>query len=372
MSKLEYLKTELFSIQKEYKNLVINGDNKLKLNYYSCDQCRYFIDEVKRFWLEHRDILRLCWDRITDESDCFILSAAIYLQVESGNHYSLKGVGDNQLLPDPFLKMEQFLRAPGHLVDSEMVERQFRSIVCDTLTVLDNFCDDLLYIDLAAIGGVSGEDHGKYIHESYKNFLKQSFESEDIDKLANEMSTYEEIERALHPFIRDSLIFTDQDDISLPLGERVENFLDKQKTIGMSFIPENVFDKFSMAVFCLYAQAVDTILKCLSVGVYPFFRHEVPAKYFLMLTFGYHEDEAVVEFIWKAIIAYFIGKEIKQIDTSNLSFHDFSSSLVNVNPYEMVVKSLKSHTNNFADCTIKEVSEAVKPAILKLRYDLGR
>jgi len=372
MSKLTYLKTELNSIQKEYKELVIKGDNNLKLNYYSCEQCRFFLDEVKRFWLERRDILRFCWDRLTDEADCFILSAAIYLKVESGNHYSLKAVGDYQLLPDPFLKMEQFLRAPVHVVDAEEVERQFRSIVNDTLKVLEDYSDDLLYIDLAAIGGASGDDHRESIHKSYINFLKQSFEREDLDNVANEMTTYEEIERALHPNIRDSLIFIDHDDISLSLGERVEGFLKKQKTIGMSFISDNVFDKFSMAVFCLYAQAVDTILKCQSVGVYPFFRNEVPAKYFIMLTFGYHDDKAVLEFIWKAIIAYFIGKEIEQIDTNNISFNDFTLSLVSVKPYEIAIKSLQSHTNNFANCSIKDVSEAVKPAIMKLRYELGR
>lgn len=370
MQELDYLKLELDRIQEEYKVVVLKGAADLDLNYYLLQNCFFFIDEIKRFWLERKELLRFCWDRITDQDDCFLLSAAIYLQVASDNQYSFKAVGNYQLLPDPFIKMEKFLRASNSVVESEEIERQFRSVVKDTTNILENYTHDFKFIDVSVLGGPSEDDRMETIEKGYVNFISQAFNTDDLNTFASNLSTYELIETALHPYIREILIFSDSDDGKLCLGERVEKFLERQKTITRTHLPENAFDRFSMAVFCLYSQAVDTILKCISVGIYPFFRSDVPVKYFYMLTFGHPEDEPVLEFIWKSIVGYFIGKEIEQLDIAKIPFDDYAAYLKTELPYEKIVSSLQIEKGEVATCSITEVAKAVRCVINKLKIDL--
>ncbi|BBA69299.1 hypothetical protein [Geobacter sulfurreducens] len=368
MKEFDFLKLELIRIQEEYKVVVFKGAVDLKQNYYLLQNCLFFIDEIKRFWLERKELLRYCWDRITDQNDCFMLSAAIYLQSASGNQYPFKAVGDLQLLPDPFIKMERFLRASNSVVETEEIERQFRSVLKDTISILENYARDFIFVDIHVFGGPPENERMETIEKGYMNFISQALQTDDVNALS--LSTYEQIETALHPYILDTLIFSDSDDANLCLGERVEKFLERQKTIARTRIPENIFDKFSMAVFCLYSQAVDTILKCLSVGIYPFFRSDVPVKYFYMLTLGHPDDEIMLEFIWKSIVGYFIGKEIEQLDIAKLPFNEYTVYLQTELPYQKIVNSLQIAKEGITTCSIAEVAKTVKPVINKLKMDL--
>lgn len=370
MRESDFLKKELNTIQEEYRTLVYKGSAYLDLNNYQLHNCLFFIDEVKRFWLEKKELLRYCWDRITEHEDCFILSAAIYLQVDSCNQYSFKAVGDYHLLPDPFIKMEIFLRATGSFVESEEIEKQFRSVVKDTVIILKDYASDFIFVDVSVIGAPPQDDRMETIHNGYVNFIAQAFQVEEIDTLEAKLLTYEQIEEALPSTMLNLLIFSDSDDVNLRLGDRVENFLEHQKQISSRHLPENAFGKFSFAVFCIYSQAVDTILNCIPSGIYPFFRSDVPVKYFYMLTTGYAEDGPKLEFIWKAIVGYFIGKEIEQLELTKVPFDNYAAYLKAEAPFAKIVSSLQLDSSEVSNCTINEVAKAVKPVMNRLKIDL--
>ncbi len=310
------------------------------------------------------------WDKITDHSDCFILSAAINLKVEFNNHYAFKAVGDYQLLHDPFIKMERFLRAPQSTVDTEEIEKQFRHIMKDTICILDNYVNDFSFIDLSILGEASEEDRMETIQKGYYNLLRQAFDREDVDNLSDKFSTYDQIEKSLDPSICQMLVFNDGDNSELSLGTRVEKFVSHQKTLSRGVIPDNECERFLMALFCLYSQAVDTILRCLAVGMYPFFRSEIPAKYFLLLSRGYSADKTMLEFIWKAISAYFIGKEIEQLDIEKIPFDEYKKYLACERPYENLVRSFELEGLTTENFSIAKISKAVQPIIERLKGDL--
>lgn len=370
MDNIYYLISEISSVQEQYRELVRKSAVALDLNYYQSRKCLCFIDDIRRFWLERKEILRYSWDRITDHSDCFILSAAINLKVKDYNHYSLKAAGVHQLLHDPFIKMERFLRAPQANVDTEEIEKQFRHIMKDTTCILDNYINDFAFIDLSIIGEAPEEEKMKTIRKGFNNFLRQTFNREDIDNLSDILPTYELIEKSLDPSICQMLVFNDGDNSEASIGARVENFVKHQKGLSKGFIPDNECDRFLMALFCLYSQAVDTILSCLAVGMYPFFRSETPAKHFLLLSRGYSEDSSILEFIWKAISAYFIGKNIEQLDLDKIPFEEFKKYLACERPYEKLISSFELKGLTAENFSVAEISKTVKPIIEKLRDDL--
>ncbi len=120
----------------------------------------------------------------------------------------------------------------------------------------------------------------------------------------------------------------------------------------------------------MYSQAVDTILNCLALGVYPFFRSDVPVNYFYMLTTGYAEDELILEFIWKSIVGYFIGKEIEQLELTKVPFDNYAAYLKTEAPFKKIVSSLQLDSSEVSNCTFNEVAKAVKPVINSLKVDL--
>ncbi|BDV43986.1 hypothetical protein GURASL_29090 [Geotalea uraniireducens] len=60
-----------------------------------------------------------------------------------------------------------------------------------------------------------------------------------------------------------------------------------------------------------------------------------------MLTVGYPEDELMLEFIWKSIVGYFIGKEVEQLDIAKLPFDKYTTYLQSELPYENIVSTLQ-------------------------------
>jgi len=363
MREIDCLKKELVSVQNDYKTLVNKGVDRLNLCNYDLQKCLYMVDDIKRFWLERKDLIKYCLDELTDQEDCFILSAATFLQVDSYNQYSFKAVGDYQILPDPFIKMENFLRAGNTFADPVEIKKQFSNIARDTEILLGEYAGDFIFIDASSVSASSHNDRMETIHNSYVNFLKQIFNANDIDKLNDEFPTYKQIEEALPEGILSLLIFSDSNDQYLSLEDRVEKFLEKQKQILSKNIPKCDFDKFSFSLFCIYSQAIDTVLQCISLGFFPFFRNDVPVKYFFMLTTGYPDDEYLLKFIWKSIVGYFIGKEIEQIELDSIPFNDFAKQVIEEAPYNKIINSLQLNTCIPSDLTISKVANVVKPII---------
>jgi len=370
MSYSKFLISELITIQDKYRDLVNRGYKILDLHYFTLDKCLWFIDEVSSFWLQHREILKYCWDRISDRNDCFVLSAAINLKVKSGNHYPFRAIGDYQLLHDPFLKLENFLRAPYGSVNAEEVELQFRHVMKDTIDILTNYSHDFFFIQLSIIGSVS-DDKIDTIHQGYENLLKEIFGKTGIDCLSQEYPTYELIEKRLGPDICQLLLFNDHNDVNMSLGERVEAFMKAQKPLTGNVTSGSECDRFLLALFCMYSQAIDTILSCLSAGVYPYFRSEIPAKYFYLLLRNYSGDEAMTEFIGKGVASYFLANGIEQLDIVNMPFDVYRDYVLREQPYATLINCLVPDGAKDIDCRPSNISKIVTPIIDKLRVDFG-
>lgn len=371
MHDLKDLSSEILSIQQEYLTLVERSSVALDLNYFSSHECRCFIDDVRGFWLERKEIVRYCWDKISDVADCFILSAAINLKVEFNNHYPFKAVGDFQLLHDPFIKMERFYRVPEGSINSEEVQKEFRHVVEDTLMILKSHSSDFFFLDMSIMRLELEADKFKTIRKGYDNFLSNLFKGKETEDLPNLLSTYSDIENNIDPNIVQLLIFNDSSDHDLPLGERVERFISKQRNLSHSSVSDNECEKFLLAFWCLYCQAADTILSCLAAGFYPYFRSEVPAKYFYLLFKCYENDEAVLEFIWKSISAYFLGQGMEQIGVDAVEFARYRDYLSSEKPYKALINALDFDVEKLKSYRIEEISKTVKPIVEKVQKDLG-
>jgi len=109
--------SNILEMHEEYCSLVLSAETFVSSGEEGLTQRSIFIDKVKAFWLEHREIYKFSWNRIPRNQDCAVLSGATYLQCEKKSHYPFKAIGDMHFLPDPFLKQEMFFRLPKGATD---------------------------------------------------------------------------------------------------------------------------------------------------------------------------------------------------------------------------------------------------------------
>lgn len=371
MKRKLFLESELKSVQAQYYDLVKRGFSTLDINYFSPQKCLWFVDEVTGFWLDRKQLLNYCWDRLTQKFDCFILSAAIGLDVAGGGQYRFKAVGDYQLLHDPFIKLERLLRAPANVVNSDDIESRFRSVMQDTMSILDNHLYDFFFIDLSVLGVTSETEKIKSFQQGYQNFLKQLFEEDDFDSISEKYPTYFSVEQHLPSGTLDLLLFNNLNDQNLSLGERVDKFLQSQRSLANTSSIGNECDKFLFVLFCLYSQATDTILSCLSAGVLPYYRSEVPIRYFYLLMRGYKGDEMMMVFIRKSIAAYILGSGVEQLGVEKVPYINYRKYLYKNNPYGKMINSLQTIQDKKIGDDPRHISKIVNPIIDKIKLDLN-
>lgn len=371
MSYLSSLESELRLIQDKYRTRVERGFDVLRQNYFVLNKCLWFVDEIAGFWLEQREILRYVWDRVTDRKECFILSAALNLKVEETNHYEFKAVGDFQLLHDPFLRLEGLLRAPNGSTNHDELETKFRYIIKDTVAILNNYRDDFFFVDASMLSPASQDEKVETIRKGYDNFLKELFEHDETDSLAEMYPTYEQIEKRISLETCKLLQFNNSDDIDIPLGDRVEKFLNAQAILSKKATSGSQCERFLLALWCVYAQALDPILTCLSVGLYPYYRWDVPVKYFYLLMQGYRKDKDFVNFVGKTNAAYFLSNGIGQLDINKVPFDVYRDYIKKEKPFNNLCKSLMPDGEKVMRNKPSDISKAVKPVIEKIKRDLS-
>lgn len=362
-----FYETELKTIQDEYRIIVQHGFDILNLNYFSPDKCLWFVDVVSGFWLERKNLTSYILDRITEHNDCFILSAAINLQVNRNNHYPYRAVGDYQFLYDPFLKLEGLLRATAGSVNTDELQSQFRYVMSDTLNILNRYPYDFFFI--GGLDQTSKDQKIETIHQGYDNFLKQLFNEEDASVLPDKFSTYELIEKQLAE-AADIILFNDSDDDCLLLGARVERFLTVQRGLSSKFTSGSEYERFSLALFCLYSQAVDTMLTCLAAGMYPYYRSQIPVRYFYLLLQGYSEDPIHLEFIGKTNAAYFLGHGIDCLDIEKIPFSQYRAYVTNEQPYVRLIRDLSLDGAGTMKYQPSDISKVIATIIEKIKSDL--
>ncbi|GFO55954.1 hypothetical protein GMSM_29610 [Geomonas sp. Red276] len=365
-----FFSDELAQIQYGYHDLVMHGFEVLNLNYFSHEKCLWFVDELCGFWLERKEILRHIWSRVVDDNDCFILSAALNLKIDKNNHYAFRAIGDYQVLHDPFLRLEGLLRAPYGAVNTEEVETQFRYIMQDTLSILREFPSDFHFINMELVWP-SEEDKMEIINAGFDGFIKHLFEEDDSSVLPAKYPTYDLIEKRLLPWSRVVLHFNSSDDADISLGERVEAFVRVQRAVSDKVTAGNEYNRFVLALFCMFSQAMDPILSCLSSGLYPFYRGDVPVRYFYLLMQNFIDNEGFIDFIAKTNAAYFLANGIDRLSVNNVSFEDYSKYIDEKQPYSKLLETLRCGHSGVMRYKPSDISEAVKPILEMIQSDLN-
>lgn len=91
---------DLREIQQQYYALINFYEiANSEVDFYS--KAIALIDSCEAFWLSKKLQLSLILENLTMNNKCFLLSGAIYLDVEENGHYTFGALGDINILSDP-------------------------------------------------------------------------------------------------------------------------------------------------------------------------------------------------------------------------------------------------------------------------------
>jgi hypothetical protein len=166
--------------QKQYLELIKRYEKQIFSDEINQKQIAMIIDEVQCFWLDKKDILTFELEKLTLQRECFMLSGAVYLDVKDNEHYIFKALGNEHIISDPLLKLENFFRVPSQMFDKNSIEI-FKRAYRDILDILLNYQNIFYILPIRQIAISDEKEHMKLLQEFYLKFVNSVLNEEFKD-----------------------------------------------------------------------------------------------------------------------------------------------------------------------------------------------
>lgn len=355
MTKYTY---DLKEIQQQYSKLIHSS-------IISSDPVSFYfnaislVEKCKVFWLSKIQQLLLILDDLTKENKCFILSGAIYLNVADNEHHAFSALGDIHILNDPFVRMNGFFANGIDGINTYTIS-YFRDVYADTLSILDNFNEEFVFLPVDIMFNSIETDKIKVINKGYWNVISSLLDSDinSVDEMDQLYSSIDDIEKNMSVKALETLIFNDTDDIQLSLKERINKYLNDSQ-LPMNINIDNDIQRFHFVTFAQISQVMEIILKCLQFNIIPFVRSDVTLRYLLLIGRAFSNDVTLKHMLDYSIIGYLLYENINNQEISKMGFKSFSSKC-NKNHYiDIVYSKLNQNGNDLHSSNVEDVVKVI-------------
>lgn len=330
--------------QSQYHQLISGFVQRSDTDELTWFQIAAFLDEVEYFWRRRVGIIDVELEALTKSNVCFLLSGAIYLNVSDNEHYYFKSLGDFHVLPDPFLKMEHFFRAPENSFDSGAILEYFKRVLNDTLQILDNFRDAFFILPIRLLAIEDTKKHQELLDKFFLNFLSSAFgkKYEHQNEFCDDYVDFEQIESKLEPYIRQGLIFSEITEGKLPLREKINNYLNSQVSLARFLESQPEARVFLVALYSHLSQVLDILLICTIQRLNPYIRFEITFYYLNLVMYTFLDDEHLRNMIEKTIVFYVFRKVMDGAFEQNESFDDYWSRVREKKALPKIIEDMRA------------------------------
>lgn len=353
--------------QEEYLELLLFYKESVQTDSLSIAQICSLIDDVKCFWLEKLEIIEFELEELTENETCFLLSGAIYLNVSEFEHYYFKTFGDYHLLPDPFIRMENFFRIPEEQINYEFTTNYFRRAYFDTLEILITHKGNFIFLPIDELTFDDSQKHLELLNTFVWMFISSIFDStfEDREDFYNRYNSFEDIESNLSDFVRQHLIFNDFDDRNLSLRERLNLYQSEQTNISPIIANGSDTQRFFISIFSYISQIADVLITCSALRIIPYIRSEVTFNYLSLIMHTFIEDKYLKDMLEKTLISYIFYRTTGDELFKNIDFKKYCKQIKGKAILDSIINHV--HTKN-----IDIFNDSIEPIVSMLREQAGR
>jgi len=348
--------------QSEYRELIAQFTSNHNIDELTPRQIALFMDEVKYFWMERLDIIRVELESLTERNTCFLLSGPIYLNVAENEHFYFKSLGDFHLLHDPFLKIENFFRISESLIAKGEYVNYFRRVLIDSIKVLENYQLNFYILPIQLLAIQINQDHHEVLDKFFVNFLSSMFgkKYEEKDTFCTDFNTFEEIENQLEPYARDRIVFNRVGEETISLRRKIEMYITSQPgyTHVIAGLPEAKV--FLIILHSYIVQISDILLTCSILGLYPYSRNEVTFSYLLLIMFTFMKDRMLRDMIEKTIIFYIFRKEMDCAFEHFESFEYYCQKIGEKKALPKILSNMRENDVDIFQSGVQKVTEIIQ------------
>lgn len=316
--------TEYLSLLRYYHDTVLASD-------FSFRACGIMLDEIKLFWLERLESLDFELGKLTEtNTDCFLLSGAIYLNVAEYEHYYFRTLGNYHFLQDPLMKMDPFIRLPENQVNVGATLQYYRRVFNDTLEVLTKYRDSFCILPIRELSITDERKHQDLLKEGFLGVLSSAFNTdvESEQEFCRVYPTFEALEQGMVESVRPLFVFsTEGAGPSDSLRSKMEAYASIELNATSLFKAKTEPQRFLIAAFSWIAQILDILAICLVLRMNPYIRFNLTFHYLLMLMHSFQRDETMRRIIGNAIIFFILRRVVSPDEFQRFTFEEYDQIL---------------------------------------------
>ena len=174
------LTTRIKGIQIEYKELLSKLSPKLKSG-----QVPEALDELNLFWLRHIDEVQLYLKYWLYGEDCYIFTAATFMDFNDNEHLPFLLMGEKHILDDPLGRYSELCGKMERSTDSEFLYRQVIITSQDNLRILEGNDENILAFAVHLLC-----DKDKLASVGFDRFLEKQQQYDFDKKLLHALSMH--------------------------------------------------------------------------------------------------------------------------------------------------------------------------------------
>ena len=347
--KSNLLLNKIHLTQVEYKELLTALLPKLK-NSHSLEA----LDEINIFWLRHIDEIQMYLRAWFPGENSYVFTAATFMDYEDNEHLPFLLMGDKHILDDPLSKYAEIRSKMTDGKDAEVLYDQIRVTAEDNIKILENCCDEILILPLRLFNQLN--DNNTFYKVGEQAFVNLFKGIDDLSDYFAKCDSIDDIKRFAREDIGQLVLFSDNDDVTLPFEERFKIAL----TETQYMLDEDQSDSYNsfMLVFGCIQQAIDVIVSCVEYGCIPYVRYPVSLHYIALLSGSMLDIEQIVTIRFKMSVAFVVYQLCDKDRLAKVSVKEFLRTSQTYSFSEKLFLVLEEHDvnkNSFVDHTITQL-----------------
>lgn len=334
--KSDLLKDELRKLQIEYRIVL---ENALE-NIYQNDS-NAVIDEINVFWFRNKKLVQCILNYLHEPYTAYVFTAATILDLDDYEHYPFVSLGKYHFWDDPIYRYSEIATKIDNTSFGEQMREQVILTIKDNIKILDNARDIIYILPIRLLSNIDTKLTHRAAQQAFLSLFKNDI---DFDLYRKNFKTISDIREELATGIENSIIFSDDDDVSLDFETRFRNY--KDSTVFPLSTNSTDAEIFWFGIYGYLAQAFDSILMCSEYQLIPYIRFEVAFKYILKLSGNFGESQELKDLVFKCIIAHTLHHTFDKRKIHNVDFRK----------YYQEIQNYKFENQLFSDLQIEKIS----------------
>lgn len=355
--------------QKQYYELIKGYEEIVFSNKINQMQVAIIIDEIQCFWLNKKDILLFELKTLTSKKECVLLTSAVYLDVKDNEHYLFKALGDEHIISDPLLKLENFFRVPQQVFDQGSI-KLFRRAFSDVLNVLEKYQEYFFILPINLISIENQEEHMKLLQNFFLSFINTMLDEkfDTFEHFYEKYLLYSQIEAKMSKFFISNLTYNNFKDEKLSLKEKVESYINSQPIMSYIFQDKTESEKFILTLQGLVSQIIEILLLASITNTTPFIRFKPIFHYLMTVMPTFIDDVYFKTMIEKTIIFYIFYYTVDKEKLIEINFDEFVNIVQKNNFLDLIIQEIRANNINIFEKGTPEVKNIIEKVLCDQVY----